>query len=94
MAKPLKIAGEKVPLKYKTLPPEDAGEYDPEKSVITIRKGLSRTEHDATVVHEMVHALQFLSSLRHLGLSDDAWEMIAGEVGNAVGENYKLVRKK
>lgn len=94
MAKQLKIAGEKVPLKYKKLHFEDAGEYNPETSVITIRKGLPRTEHDATVVHEIVHALQFLSSLRHLGLSDDAWEMIAGEVGNAVGDNYKLIRKK
>jgi hypothetical protein len=94
MLKSLKIAGDTVPVKYKKLPPEDAGEYDTYHNTITLRKGLPRDEHDETIVHEMVHALQSLSSLRHLGISEDAWEMICGEVGRAVAQNFKLIPKK
>lgn len=94
MIKFLKISSEKVPVKYSRLDENDAGEYDTEESCIRIKKGLSRHEHDETIVHEMVHAIQYLSSLRHSGISEDVWEIIAGEVGRAVADNFKLIEKK
>jgi hypothetical protein len=92
--KSLKIAGENVPLKYKSMSEDEAGEYDCDTARITIRKDLKDHEHDETVVHETVHALQHLSSLRHVGISDDVWEIIAGEVGRAVADNWILVPRK
>lgn len=94
MIKNLKIAGDSVPVKYKKMDTFDAGEYNDETDCITMQKGLTREEHDSTIVHEIVHALQCKSSLRHLGISADAWEIIAGEVGTTIGGNFKLVQKK
>lgn len=72
MSRSLKIAGERVPLKYRKLDDPDAGEYHPETGTIVVRKDLPKQgqEHDETVVHETVHAIQHLSSLRHVGISD------------------------
>jgi hypothetical protein len=91
MIKSLKIGGERVPVKYKTMDEPDAGEYEPETGSISIQKTLKCHEHDETLIHEMVHALQHITSLRHLGLSDEAWEMIAGEVGKAVADNFFIL---
>lgn len=90
----LKISGELVPLKYIDMVEEDAGEYQPEKAIITIRKDLKDQEHDETVVHETVHAVQHLSSLRHVRISDEIWEVIAGELGRAVADNWILIPRK
>jgi hypothetical protein len=92
----LKISGERVPFKYRKMAEEDAGEYDTESASITIRKDLKpqSQEHDETVVHETVHAIQHLSSLRHVGISDETWEIISGEVGRAVADNWILVPRK
>lgn len=87
-----------VPVNYAELEENDAGGYYPEEDEIAVTKDLlkrnHREEHDETITHEIVHALQFKSSLRHLGISDDAWEVICGEVGRAVAQNFLLQPKK
>lgn len=93
--KSLKISGENVPLKYKNMDENDAGEYIPEKGEIILRKDLKEHEHDETLVHEMVHAVEHLSSLRHVrSITPDTWEVIAGELGRAIADNFILIPRK
>lgn len=93
--KRLKISGESVPIKYVAMAEDDAGEYLPEKGIILIRKDLKADEHDETLVHEIVHAVEHLSSLRHVrNITPDTWEVIAGELGRAVADNFILIPKK
>lgn len=93
MIKSIKISGEIVPVHYEKDTEDSAGWYETTESSITIKKGLSRDEHDETMVHEMVHALEHLSSLRHLDIKPEVWEIIAGEIGRAVANNFKLIKK-
>lgn len=83
---------------YEELPDEDAGGYIPEDDKIEVSdvllKRRHREEHDETLVHEIVHAIQFKSSLRHVRIPEETWEVICGEVGRAVAQNFLLTPKK
>jgi hypothetical protein len=94
MIKKLKIAGENIPVKYKEMHEDDAGEYLPEEGVIVLRNDLKADEHDETIIHEIVHVVEHCSSLRHVRIPAEVWEIIAGEVGRAVADNFILIPKK
>jgi hypothetical protein len=92
MSKSLKISGEEVLLVYKKLPKDQAGQY--EDGVIQMCTSLKSKDHDETLVHEIVHAVESLSSLRHTNISPDTWEIIAGEIGRAIADNFVLHKRK
>lgn len=94
MVKSLKIGREIVPVKHKDLSGQDRdGEYFPETNHIEMHTNLG-DNYDCIMIHEIVHAVQENTSLRHTSIPDDVWEVIAHEVSVAISDNFILIPKK
>lgn len=65
------------------------GLFDPDKNMIYVRNDLTAKQKEATLAHELGHALMFRLGIAQTTLSLDLHEIIVEGFGNFIAENYK-----
>lgn len=95
MKKTWTVFGQKIKVKFVNdlIHPDSGahlfGLFDPDKNIIYIRSDLTAKQKDATLAHELGHALMFRLGLAQTTLSIDMHEIIVEGFGNFIAENYK-----
>ena len=84
----VEVFGQKIPVfKKPTLRDGHLGLYDNRTKIIEIEESLHGKEYYHTLIHEMVHALQFRISL-YQGLSPEMMEIIADTTATLMIDNF------
>lgn len=65
------------------------GLFDPERNAIYIRDGLDLKMTNATLYHELGHALMFRLGMTQTTLDMNLHELIVEGFGNFIAENFK-----
>lgn len=95
MKKTWNIYGAKVKVKFVAdlTHPENGlplyGLFDPDKNLIYIREDLTPKQIEATLTHELGHALMFRLGIMQTNLDNNLHEIIVEGFGNFIAENFK-----
>jgi hypothetical protein len=84
--KKIKVGGHTITILFKDI--EECGLYDDEKGTITIRKKMSKTLQESTLIHEIMHAMN--STLSETREGHTLQDSLAEQLYQVLSENKLL----